>query len=98
MFSVIETKPDWSSGYYGILYCLRTVYQCDDNYTMFQLRRDMPKKLDEHLFMKKFKESLKNLSNDDDNFCKKVCSKESLSALKKNIYANGSEKRNYLTK
>ena len=57
----------------------------------------MRKKLDEHLFMKKFKASLNNLSNDDDNFCKKVCSKESLSALKKNIYVKEMDKRNYLT-
>ena len=53
MFTVIETKQDWSSGYYGILYCLKTVCQYADKYIMFQLRRDMRKKLDEYLFMKK---------------------------------------------
>ena len=77
---------------------LKTVCQCGDKYTLFHLRRDMRKKLDDNLFMKKLKASLKNLSNVDDNFCKKDCSKESLTTLKKNIYVNGSEKRNYLTK
>ena len=93
MFTVIETKLDWSSGYSGILYCLKTERQRDDNYTMFQLRRDMRNKLDDNSFKKMFKASLRNLSNVDENFCKK----DALIALKKNIYVNGSEKRNYLT-
>ena len=86
MFTVIETKLDWSSGYFSILYCVKTELQCDDNYTMFQLRLDMRNKLDDNLFMKMFKASLKNLSNVDDNFCKKDSSKDALTALKKNIY------------
>ena len=98
MFTVIETKQDWSSGYYGILYCLKTVCQCADKYTMFQLRRDMRNKLNDISFMKKLKSSLKILSNVDDNFYKKDCSKESLTALKKNIYVKEMEKRIYLTK
>ena len=98
MFTVIETKLDWSSGYSGILYCLKTELQCDNNYTMFQLRRDMRNKLDDNLFKKMFKASLKNLSNVDGNFCKKYSSKDALIALKKNIYIKGSDKCNYLTK
>ena len=47
MFSVIETVQDWSSGYSGILYCLKTERQCGDNYTMFQLRGDMCNTLDD---------------------------------------------------
>ena len=61
---------------------------------MFQLRHDMRNKLDDNSFKKMFKASLKNLSNVDENFCKK----DALIALKKNIYVKGSEKRNYLTK
>ena len=61
---------------------------------MFQLRRDMRNKLDDNLFNKILKASLKNLSNVDDNFCKK----DALITLKKNIYVNGSENWNYLTK
>ena len=98
MFSVIETKPEWSSGYYGILYCSKTVYQCDDKYTMFQLRRDMRDKLDENLFMKKLKSSLKICQMLMTTFVKNDCSKESLTVLKKNIYVKEMEKRNYLTK
>ena len=70
MFTVIETKLDWSSGYSGILYCLKTERQRDDIYTMFQLRRDMRNKFDDNVFMKIFKASLK-LLNIDVNFCKK---------------------------
>ena len=58
----------------------------------------MRKKLDDNLFMKKLKASLKQLSNVDDNFCKKDWSKESLITLKKNIYVKVSENWNYLTK
>ena len=65
---------------------------------MFQLRRDMRNKLDDNLFMKMFKASLKNLSNVDDNFCKKDSSKDALTALKKKIYVKWMKKRNYLTK
>ena len=86
MFTVIETKTDWSSGYLGILYCLSSVHECDKNYTMFQLRRDMRNKLNDNSFMKKLKLSLKNLSNVDDNFWKKDSSKDALIALKKYIF------------
>ena len=65
---------------------------------MFQLRRDMRNKLDDNLFNKILKASLKNLSNVDDNFCKKDSSKHAPITLKKNIYVNGSENWNYLTK
>ena len=98
IFTVIETNKDWSSGYSGILYYLNTELQCDNNYTIFQLRRDMRNKLDDNLFMKIFKASLKNLSNDDDNFGKKYSSKDALIALKKNMYVKGLDKRNYSTK
>ena len=70
MFTVIETKQDWSSGYSGILYCLNIELECDNNYTMFQLRRDMRNKFDDNVFMKMFKASLK-LLNIDVNFYKK---------------------------
>ena len=43
---------------------------------MFQLRHDMRNKLDDFLFMKTFKASLKNLSNVDVNFCKKGSTKD----------------------
>ena len=98
MFSVITIKTDWSSGYFGILYCLRSVHECDENYTMFQLRCDMRDKLNDKLFMKKLKASLNNLSNVDDNICKKDSLKDALIAFKKNIYVKGMEKRYYLTK
>ena len=64
---------------------------------MFQLRCDMCNKLDNHSFMKMFKSSLKNLSNIDDNFCKKVLTKDGLSALKKSIYVKGMEEWKYIT-
>ena len=92
MFTVIETKQDWSSGYSGILYCLKIELECDNNYTMFQLRRDMRNKFDDNVFMKMFKASLK-LSNIDVNFCKIDSSKDALIALKKSIYIKGLEKR-----
>jgi len=47
--------------------------------------------------MKMFKASLKNLSNVDYNFCKKVLTKDGLSTLKKYIYVKGMEKWNYIT-
>ena len=97
IFTVIETNKDWSSGYSGILYYLNTELQCDNNYTIFQLRRDMRNKLDDNLFMKMFKASLKNLSNVDVNFCKIDSSKDALIALNKFIYVKGLEKRKYLT-
>ena len=68
MFTVIETKQDWSSGYSGILYCLKTELQCENNYTIFHLRRDMRNNLDEILFMKMFKASLNCFSNIVVNF------------------------------
>ena len=72
MFAVIETKQEWSSGYSGILYCLKTERQCDDNSTMFQLRRDMRNKLDDNSFKQIFKASLENLSNVIKTFVKKI--------------------------
>ena len=95
MFSVIETKTDWSSGYLGILYCLRSVHECDETYTMFKLRCDMRDKLIDKPFMKKLKASLNNV---DDNICKKDSLKDALIAFKKNVYVKGMEKRKYLTK
>ena len=64
---------------------------------MFQLRRDMCNKLDDLLFTKIFKASLKNLSNVDDNFCKNFLTKDGLSTLKKSIYVKGMENGKYLT-
>ena len=59
IFTIIETKEDWSSGYSGILYCLKTESQCENNYQMFQLRKHMRDKFNEKLFLKMFKASVK---------------------------------------
>ena len=97
MFTVSETKEGWISGYFSILYYLKTKLLCDNNYKMLQLRRDMRNKLDDFLFMKMFKASLKNLSNVDFNFCKKRSTKDGLITLKKYVYVKGLENRKYLT-
>ena len=97
MFTVSETKEGWISGYFSILYYLKTKLLCDNNYKMLQLRRDMRNKLDDFLFMKMFKASLKNLSNVDFNFCKKRSTKDGLITLKKYVYVKGLENIKYLT-
>ena len=97
MFTVSETKEDWSSGYSGILHCLKTELQCDNDYTMFQLRCDLRNKLDDDLFMEIFKLPLNNLSKVDVNLCSKVSTKDELSTLKTSIYVKGMEEWSYLT-
>ena len=98
MFTVTETKKDWSSKYFGILYSLKIELKYDSDCKIFQLRCYMCNKLDDHSFMKIFKSSLNNLSNVDDNFCKKVLTKDELSVLKKSIFVQGMEEWKHLTR
>ena len=39
IFIVSETKEDTSSGYSGILYCLKTESECENDYKCFSLEK-----------------------------------------------------------
>ena len=98
IFTIIETKDDWSSGYSGILYCLKTESQCDNNYELFQLRKHMRDRFKDKLFLKMFKASVKNLSKVDGTFLSKGLTTKAINGFKNSIYKEGMESRNYLTK
>ena len=98
IFTIIETKEDWNSGHSGILYYLKTESQCENDYQMFQLRKHMRDKLNEKLFLKMLKASVKNLSKVDGIFLNKGLTTNVITGLKNSIYEEGMEGRQYLTK
>ena len=50
-FIVNKTKVDCSSGYFAILYCLKTELKCEPNYSMFHFRRDIYNKFNDKSFI-----------------------------------------------
>ena len=94
--TITETKDDWSSGYFDILYCLKTELKCKSNYYMFNFRRDKHNKLNDQSFISMLKLPLINLSKVDNKFYKKCLTKIGLKILKEYLYVKWMGKRRYL--